>query len=126
MDVREMYEDFRSRYPELTRATDARHLATWGRVEHETAFLWFESLASALNSQMGFPEKRTEMVTIFMYLDSKYRTGSKDVKNCIDVSFVENLFWEVSPKFAAPVWATLPKSLQQIYCGFHGRTPTLS
>jgi hypothetical protein len=125
MDVEEMYEDFRNRYPELTKAADVRHMEIWDSVEHEAAFLWFESLAGALNAQMGIPEQRAEFVTIFKYLDMKYRTGSKEIRNCIDVSFVENLFWEVVPKNAALVWATLPKNLQQLYIEFHGRSPKL-
>jgi hypothetical protein len=125
MDVEEMYEDFRNQYLELTKAADARQIEILGSVEHEAAFLWFESLAGVLNAQMGISEQRTEFAAIFMYFDMKFRTGSKEVKNCIDVSFVENLFWEVSPKNAAPVWATLPKNLQQLYIDFHGRSPTL-
>lgn len=125
MDVEEMYEDFRNQFPKFTKAADARHRAILGSVEHEAPFLWFESLAGALNAQMGVPIQHTEFAAIFMYFDMKFRTGSKEEKNCNDVSFVENLFWEVSPKNAAPVWATLPKKLQQLFIDFHGRPPTL-
>lgn len=125
MNVKEMSEDFRNQYPEITKAADTRHLEIWGRVEDEAAFVWFESLAYALNAQMGFPERGTDFPAIFNYFDTMLRAGSKEVKNCIDVSFVENLFWEVIPKNATPVWATLPKSLQQIYIDFHGRPPKL-
>lgn len=126
MGIDEMYEDFRNRYPELTKAVDGRHAQIFESVQNETAYMWFESVAGALNAQMGNPKQRTEFASIFKYFDMKFRTGSKKVKNCIDVSFVENLFWEVRPKKAAPVWATLPKNLQQLYIDTHGRTPEVA
>ena len=52
MSVEEMYEDFRSQYPEWTKSADARHIEILGAGEAEGAFLWFESLASALNAQI--------------------------------------------------------------------------
>ena len=70
MSVDEMYEDFRSQYPEWTKSADARHIEILGTVETEGAFLWFESLAGALNAQMGFPEKRAEISVIFRYSKS--------------------------------------------------------
>jgi len=51
MDVEEMYEEFRNRYPALTKAADARHVEIWDSVGHETAYSWFESLADTLNAQ---------------------------------------------------------------------------
>lgn len=78
---------------------------------------------STLNAQMGIPEQCAEFPSLFKYFDMKFRTGGKEIKNCIDVSFVENLFWQVSPRNAAPVWTILPKNLQQLYIDFHGRAP---
>lgn len=125
MDVQQMYEEFRSQYAELTKATDARHVKIWGSVGHESVYSWFESLANTLNAQMGNAEQRTDFTSIFEYFDMKLRTGSKEVKHCIDVSFVENLFWQVSSQNAAPIWAILPTNLQQLYIDFHGRSPKL-
>ncbi len=123
MDVQQMYEDFRSQYIEMTKAADAKHESIWGRVEHEVTHVWFESLAGAINDRMGISEQRAEIAAILAFFDMSFRNGSKEVKTCIDTSFVENLFWQVIPKTAAPVWAILPKNLQQLYIGFHGRSP---
>ena len=125
MDVEEMYEEFRIQFPDLTLAADARHVKIWDSVERETAYVWFESLANTLNTMMATPEHRTDFSSIFNYFDEKFRVGNKDEKNCIEVSFVENLFWQVGPRHAAPVWARLPTRLQQLYIGFHGRAPKL-
>lgn len=125
MSVEEMYEDFRSQYPEWTKSADARHIEILGAGEAEGAFLWFESLASALNAQMGIPEKRAEISVIFRYFEKCFCIGSNEVKKCIDVSFVENLFWDVRPNNAIPAWADLPKKLQQLYVDFHSQPPKL-
>lgn len=120
-----MYDDFRNRFPELTQAADKRHLEVWGSIGSDTAYLWFESLASALNTQMGFPEEHSKFVPVFAYFDTKFRTGNSDIKNCIEVSFIENLFWQVIPRSAAPVWILLPKTLQKLYVDFHEQPPKL-
>jgi len=123
MDVVKMYEEFRNQYPELTKAADAIHVKTWGSVDHETVFCWFESLAEAVNDQMGVPEQHAELTSVFKYIEMKFVDGSNEVKNCIDVSFVENLFWRVSPRNTGLVWTVLPTHLQRLYIAFHGRQP---
>ena len=121
-DIVEMYEDFREQYPELTKIADAIHVAVWDRVD-EAIYCWFESLAEALNRQMGLADRNIDFTSAFSFFDGKYRKGSKDVRDCIDVSFVENLFWRVRQEDAAPVWDLLPEHLQELYLGFHGRPP---
>lgn len=123
MDVQQMYDDFHRQYSDVAKAADAQHKVTWDSVTAEAAPVLFESLASVINARMGALENRTEMAAIFRFFDLKFRTGSKEVKNCIDTCFVENLFWQVPPKKAAPVWAVLPQNLQQLYIAFHGGAP---
>ncbi|WP_417268749.1 MULTISPECIES: hypothetical protein [Alphaproteobacteria] len=125
MDIEAMYEEFRYLYPELTKAADARHVEIWGSVGHETAFVWFESLANTLNAQIGLTEQSSRFASVFDYFDRKYRGGNKEVKNCIDVSLVENLFWQVCPRNTGPVWTILPKQLQRLYINFHGHPPKI-
>lgn len=124
MSVLGMYYDFRKRFPEMTQAADARHIKVWDSVDDETAYSWFESLAGAINDQMGASEEVTNLSSIFSYFDELLRGSDKKIKNCIDVSFVENLFWEVQPSSAANAWDAMPHSMQQLYVRFHGRQPT--
>jgi len=118
-----MYRDFRRQFPELTQAADARHVRIFGSVDPETAFLWFESLAGAVNDQMGVEEQAYELASVFHYFEGELLGGDEEVKHCIDASFVENLFWEVRSEPAATVWAIVPKPMQQLYLSFHGRPP---
>jgi hypothetical protein len=48
---------------------------------------------------------------------------SAEVRNCIDVSFVENLFWQVPANRAEGYWQQLPGPLKQLYLQFHRRAP---
>ena len=84
MSVEEMYEDFRNQYPEWAKFADARHMELLGTVEAIGAFLWFESLAGALNAQMGIPEKRAEIAAIFRYFEERFHIGGNEVRKCID------------------------------------------
>ena len=99
--VVDMYSAIRDRHPKLVAGTDKEHMRRWGEVSAATAYAWFESLAAFVNATMtpGIPSP--DHVGLFVDLAKLYRTGSGDIRNCIDVSFVENLFWEVPSDKAA-------------------------
>ena len=124
MSVLEMYRDVRKTFPELTRAADVRHIEIWDSVDDETAFIWFESLASAVNDQMAEQKQKTDLAAVFNYFEGKLQGNDEGVTRCIDVSFVENLFSGVTSKPAAVAWAKMPKTMQKLYLGFHGRPPS--
>ena len=124
MSVLGMYCDFRSRFPEMAQAADTRHVKKWARVNDATAYSWFESLAGAINDQISAAEKDTDLLSVFSFFDEQLQGSDMEVKNCIDVSFVENLFWEVRPSSAANAWDAMPNSMQQRYLKFHGQPPT--
>jgi hypothetical protein len=60
---------------------------------------------------------------IFRHISAAYGNGDAEVKNCIDVAFTENLFWQVKEEEAEPYWALLPSNLKELYVGFHGKNP---
>lgn len=124
MSVLEMYHDFRRRFPEMAQAADKRHVKIWDSIDDETAYSWFESLAGAINDQISAAEKHTDLLSVFSFFDAQLQGSEMEVKNCIDVSFVENLFWEVQPSSAAYAWDAMPDSMQQLYLKFHGKLPT--
>ena len=124
VSVLQLYKDFRKRFPQVTQAADVRHIKVWGSVDDEIAFCWFESLAGAINDQMGTPKEAIDLNSIFSFFETQLLDSDIEVKNCIDVSLVENLFWEVPPSSAASAWHALPNSMQQLYLSFHGQPPT--
>jgi len=122
MDI-DFYHRTRSEFPELTAMADREHVRVWGEVDEDTAFCWFESLAKALNQEMrnGVPSKGYNH--LFRYFNDQYREGCNKVKECIDVSFIENLFWDVPSSKCETYWRDLPADLKDLYIEFHGKRP---
>ena len=88
-----------------------------------SAYMWFESLANALNSEMKQKVPAENYRELLLTISAEFRVGMDDVKTAIDVAFVENLFWQVPESEAAAYWEVLPSNLQALYVGFHGRKP---
>jgi hypothetical protein len=119
------YLSARSKFPDLTEKADRQHIGYWDEspTEEHDSYIWFESVSRALNREMQGGHYIKECQVFFQFVDSVLRTGSDEVKKCIDVAFVENLFWEVSPGKAGPYWQVLPQRLQKLYLDFHARSP---
>ena len=119
------FQSARAKFPELTEKADRQHLQYWGEppTEEQDSYSWFESVSRALNNEMQREAYIQECQAFFQFVESSFRTGSDEVKNCIDVALVENLFWQVSPKKAGPYWQALPPVLQKLYVDLHARTP---
>ena len=119
------YQCARTKFPDLTEKADRQHIAYWGDPpsEETDSYNWFESVSRALNNEMQRGDYYDECQAFFQFVESVFRTGSDEVKKCIDVAFVENLFWKVSPKKIGPYWQALPKILQKLYVDFHSNSP---
>lgn len=120
--ILQFYRDTRQRFPAILQETDKVHLRTW-EVEDEWALMWFESLAEMLNENMRKSARMDIAEMIFDFMRERFETGSKEVRNCIDVTFVENLFWRVSPEHARMYWMRMPDLLKKLYLGFHSKPP---
>ncbi len=123
MSVLEFYNVTRDKYPDVTEKADKEHVRIWGDLDPEFAYSWFESLANALNKEMTEgvdPEKYRDLLE---FISAQFQTGDEEVKNCIDVAFTENLFWEVPSIKAKAYWELLPENLKELYVNFHWREP---
>jgi hypothetical protein len=49
--------------------------------------------------------------------------SSAEVFKCLDVAFVENLFWQVPARKCEPYWERLPARFKALHLAFHGRSP---
>jgi len=123
MTVIELFEEFRNRFPDLSDRVDIEHEKSWGEVDPENSFCWFESLANVINSDMHAEVPPASYNDVFEFFRSSYLMGSDKVKECIDVSVTENMFWKVSPEKAKIFWDIFPALLQDLYIKFHGRAP---
>lgn len=123
MTVLDMYKEFRNEFPEVTQKADVEHIQLWDEVNPDFAHAWFESLAGAINVEMTNDVPADRYLPIFEFLRKKYHIGNDVVSSCIDISFVENLFWRVSTRKAQPYWAALPNVFKELYVDFHTSTP---
>lgn len=123
MSVLDMYSEFRGKFTEITKRADIEHMRIWGEVKSEFAYSWFESLANALNREMLNEVEARIYKDVFEYFRSKFLFGNDEIKNCIEVSFVENLFWSVPPEKAKGYWDIFPDLLKDLYVQFHRRAP---
>lgn len=119
----DFYVAFREQFPEFSSHADRELFKNWGESGDIAPYSWFHSLANAINRDMQSGSRLKEITDIFTYIEKAFLNGSDEVKNCIDVSFVENLFWQVSPKKAEPYWLGLPDTLKKLYVDFHAQPP---
>lgn len=121
----DFYLQTRTLFPDLTERADREHVKYWGESPEAIAdsYSWFNAVASALNNAMCQGSYVQECQAFFDYVDTVLAQCGEPVKTCIDVSLVENLFWQVSLAKARPYWAVLPSQLQTLYLGFHRVAP---
>ena len=114
----------RERFPALAQRADRHCLNYWREPPSaQTAYSWFESAANALNDEMRREGSLVACSEFFGFVASIFASGSEEVRQCIDVSFVENLFRQVPPSKAAAYWKKLPRQLQELYLDFHNKPP---
>lgn len=123
MPVNDLYYLAREKLAEIVPSADKEHIRIWGEVDDEYAYSWFESLANAVNKKMVKGDSPLKHSYVFRLMSAQYNQGDKEVKNCIDVAFTENLFWNVPAEKAEPYWLILPTNLKELYIAFHHRTP---
>lgn len=119
----QFYRATRERFPLIVKLADKQHVADGWDLNDEFAYSWFQSLANLLNANMRKEAGLDICEMVFEYMRQQYLDGSPEVRNCIDVSFVENLFWQVSSKKAKSYWLNMPDVLKDLYLGFHAKPP---
>lgn len=120
----ELYRDVHLRFPSAAAKADILFANDWGEFLPEYSYSWFEKLAYALNVEMKNGIAFSEHKQLFDFLDAVLQDSSDEVKNCLDVAFTENLFWQLAKDKAAPYWSGLPVSIKSFYLAFHGKPPS--
>jgi hypothetical protein len=121
--VLDLYNAVRAKFPALRETADKIHVRQWGELAPEFAYSWFESLAYALNGEMSRQVDFSVHERLFGYISGVFPGAAEPVRKCIDVAFVENLFWQVPSAKCAPYWERLPPRLRELYLDFHRREP---
>ena len=119
-----MYDDFRSSFPELSANVDESQKKYLNEIALGTPFFWFECLATYINNEMSSEVDPKNYKPVFEYFRSNYLFSGAQVKECIDVSFIENLFHNVNSQKTEPYWVALPDLLKDMYFNFHQNRPS--
>lgn len=122
MSIDDLFAEVHDSFRTIAEAADRHYERQFGADSPVYAYSWFESLANALNLEMsrGIDPKthRGLLARLERALNS-----SEEVFRCLDVAFVENLFWQVPAAKAEPYWELLPVRFKALYQDFHHRTP---
>lgn len=122
MSIDELFAEVRTSFPSISEVADRHYERLFGADSPVHAYSWFESLANALNHEMSRDVDPKTHDGLLVRLD-RALNSSEEVFRCLDVAFVENLFWQVPARKAAPYWDFLPTRFKALYEGFHHRTP---
>lgn len=115
----------KEKYPAISAKADAEYVRLLGDFTDSEYYShsWFEALANALNKEMGREVPAASYEELLAVISSSFESGDEAVQKCIDVAFVENLFWQVSRVKCQTYWAVLPENLKDLYLDFHHRSP---
>lgn len=124
MDRNEFCNSVKEKFPELSNRTDRELELRWGEEDPEYySYTWFEALANVINTDMLREVNSSKYGELFCVINHAFSLGDESVKTCIDVAFIENLFWQVPTEKAEPYWSVLPEKLRELYIGFHHKHP---
>ena len=118
-DVANLVEAIRKALPEAAKWTDGKMMALGFALNDNLYHLWIEALADVTNDAIR--ERREDILkeqTSFMA--QQYQMGSEEVKKCIDVSYVENLMWELEARDKAWAWPLFPDDVRKLYVAMWG------
>ena len=117
-------EEVKAKFPAISAKADREYIRQWGDFETDLySYSWLESLANALNIEMGKGIPPKDYQDLFSFVSNGFLKDDEDTKNAIDVAFVENLFWNVSSSASELYWNTLPENLKYLYLSFHRKKP---
>ena len=107
MSLQGLEAEVHASFPLISQAADRRHEKHWGDLLPDDAYMGFESLANALNDERRGGMPAAVHRPLLGHLEDALGR-SDEVDRCIDVAFVEKLFWQVGGERAAPYWESMP------------------
>ena len=85
----------------------------------EGEYLWLEALAEVTNMH-SHRHNEEEVQEELRFFSRQYDRGDDTVRNCIDVSYVENLMWNLDSGDKKWLWAQIPENLKSLYVAMWG------
>jgi hypothetical protein len=104
----------RSYFPDASEKTDESMNRMGFEDESEAYGIWVEAFANETNSLMR-ERWQAEVEKHLIFFERQFDMGSDSVKSCIDVSYVENLMWDLDIEDKKWAWSLFPENLKLLY-----------
>ncbi|MCG7977581.1 MAG: hypothetical protein N0E58_05515 [Candidatus Thiodiazotropha endolucinida] len=125
MNRDEFCQKIKRDFPAISARADKQYTRLWGDFTDTEyySYSWFEALANAINEEMRKETEPSQFADLLQIISTAYEAEEEEIRQAIDVAFVENLFWQVPETKSKSYWEALPENLRELYEGFHHRTP---
>ena len=118
-EIQKFFERIRDALPEVASKTDEIMRERGFNSDDETEYLWLEALADITN--MYIQRRNQDKLRKALHFFSKeFDSGTNTIKNCIDVSYMENLMWDLNSADKKWVWPQIPENLKKLYVAMWG------
>ncbi len=109
----------RSQFPLASTRTDQLMVERGFEIENDLFYLWIEALADVTNEFIQ-QKSESEIRCLFAFFSRRFDTENEKIKNCIEVSYVENLMFDAGNADAEWAWPYLPENLKRLYVAMWG------
>ncbi|MEE4358358.1 MAG: hypothetical protein V2I97_17945 [Desulfococcaceae bacterium] len=118
-DIRNFLKAIRRALPDAAAKTDEIMRGRGFDSDEEPEYIWVEAFADVTNMFIR-QRNQAELRKEFLFFSNQLDRGSQTVKNCIDVSYAENLMWDLTSEDRKWVWSQIPENLKKCYTAMWG------
>jgi hypothetical protein len=113
-EISEFVQLIRSQFPLASTRTDQLMAERGFEIEDDLLYLWIEALADVTNEFIR-QRSESEIRRLFAFFSFRFDTENEKIKNCIEVSYVENLMFNAGTADAKWTWPYFPENLKRLY-----------
>lgn len=119
-ELSEFIKSIRQELCDAAKKTDQIMLSRGFDPDGEFYYLWVEAFADTTN-QLIRERNEQEFQKHLVFFSKQLDRGNDLIKKCIDVSYVENLMWNLENKDKKWAWPQIPKNLKRLYLVMWGK-----
>jgi hypothetical protein len=119
-EIRGFVKSIRQALPDAAAKTDEIMRGRGFDSEEDAEFIWVEALADVTNMYIR-RRNQEEVERELSFFSKQWDRGTDIVRNCIDVSYVENLLWDLASEDKEWAWPQIPENLQKLYVAMWGK-----
>lgn len=109
----------RNDFPDACRKTDEMMNKLGFEDEDDAYFIWLETFADITN-ELIHQRLQTEVEAHLNFFSRQFEIGSESIKNYIDVSYTENLMWNLDTEDKKWAWRLFPENIKNLYINMWG------